>query len=638
MTSLCIFQDKFDDQFQPPSFGIGQNAYKFLSVSERSILCTLYQQQPLQSWMQETALKEGSATPLSLSQPLLEDSVNKGSLTQDESNYTIFEDKLSSTPSKVPTFLDSPKLGSNSVSQGGGDVLEGDPINLDCPMEHKDLGYLDMERRGLGDGVTTPHSEKTLLNTLSDNPADDAGGSMEGKGYLGSNTSEGYIPGTGQDEEGEVTDVLSDPPEEDERKPRTHSLDFDLTTASDSTEGYAKFTPNQSMDMLELEMSHKSEAPPGDVSTPAFEGEYDGEMFDFDVPALEAQCDSAHYISHGSLHSNQSDSLHDQPKSLLQLDYVHDQSDSLPPVHGDRTKSLHIDQLQGQNDQAHCAGSDQSDYIDSAHEQSLSTHYVASTIDQSDASLYSQSDYTLHAHDGAVMHHHDCALDFEATSLHEELEQDTLDGDFMISSFQPRHASSSFELDKEPPSPDVVTAQLDGRVAAVNLDRDFLGCDEYIKGGSTDGYVASELLSPDFTNSPCPTPPPPSSTPPPPSSTPPPPSSSGTDVAEVVGVTARQEGGYIEGNSVEGDSTEGDCLEGDSAPCNYSNDPAEPLSPPFNPHCGEFGVDGVLSGMTAPFNQLKHSYHEQGSSFSCSTASSGYVLTSGGPHFCNSEQ
>lgn len=573
--------------------------------------------------MEETALKEAPATPLSLSMARLEDSGAKGSLTHGESNYTVFEDKLLGSPSKVPTFLDSPNLGGNSVSQGGGDVLEGDPINLDCSMEHKDLGYLDAEGRALGDGVTTPHSVKTLLNTLSNSETvDDTGGDKEEKSFLSSGTSEGYVADTDQDDGGGVTNVSSDPLEcSIEEDPGSHSLDFDPTDAT------TEFTPNQSMGMLDLGMNHKSEAIPGDVSAPAFEGEHDVAIFDFDDSAhsTEAQCDSAQYIGHGSLHSNP-DSLHDQPISLLhssQMDYIDDQSGSLLPAHhDDGTNLIHqLDNVKDEplsNDHSFCVGSDQSDYFSSTHEQSFSAHYVASTNDQSDASYVSQLESS---HDGAVRHTNDGTLDFEV-SFHEELEQDAQEGDFTISSFQPRHASPNFELDKEPPR---LGDSLDG-VAVVNLDCD---CEEYVKGGNVDEYIIAGtpndndgLLSPDFSNDPCPESQPPST--------------SSIDVISsdmaIESVSVKINNGYIEGSSVEGE-TEAGCLEGGSC---YGDD-LEPLSPPLFPHFKEFGVSAMLSGMTAPFDQFTKQ-HQQDSSFSCSTASSGYVLTSGGPRFCNSEQ
>lgn len=586
---LLFLQDKFDGQFQPPAFGIGLDSFKFLSESQPSILCALYQA-PIEHWVQETLEPTNSKTP---SQTLSEDPVSN-ILTHSES--TLLEDKLSYSLSEVPMFPDSsefpPRLEGGDDSQGHRDTVRGDSINLDSsPVNHKDMGYLDLvSRRGLGDGVTTPHSVKTLLNMLSMNPA--AGD----KGYSSNDMSEGYLESADKDQQGDfVADVVSNPldsclatsGDEDTHSfgMPAHSLDFDLSTASD-TRDYMDYTPDQSLDVLGFETTHRSDSIPRDYAIEERPGSTPSEMvmFDFAIPTLspEVHHSGSQYVGHGPIRDDQSDytsdqsdplQLDDQSKSLIHVDlgYVHDQTDSPQPIHNERSNYFESDQL------------DSHHFVGPAHKQSISSHYIGSASDQSDSShLYAQSE-SLHfawpGPDEAVKQASNMVSgtpDLEIYSL------DAIDADFM----PPKLETSSFELDKELSTFGGDVTRLD-RGVEVNLDHDPLTCEAYSNGGSTGGYIAT--LDSGFL------------------------SSFGGDTGLDHAPSSADTGGEH-------------IFEGGSELCDLS----EPFSPPLFPHC----VDDVQNSMTTPFHRLTG---QDSSGFSCSTSSgSGYVIA--GSQFRDSEQ
>lgn len=605
--------------------------------------------------MQETLEPIDSQTPLSLSQTLSGDPAVSSSIliTNRESSGIVLEDKLSNSPSKVSTSLGSSEfplgLEGDAESLRHRDTVQGtDSINLDSPVKHKDMGYMDLVgRRGLGDGVTTPHSVKTLLNTLSVDPAaDNVVAAGENSRYSSNAVSEGYVGTAGKDQQqGDfVTDIACNPldcptpaSDDDVRSfgMPAHSLDFDLSAVSDTSKNYMGYTPDQSLDVLDFETSHLSEDSAN--STPTHDSEV--VMFDFEVPSasLEVKHDTTQYIGHGLIHDDQSDSLHynrsihdDQSKSPLQLDYVldqpdsphdqsnyfeYDQSDSPQPTHNDLSNNFeysqsdspqltHNDQSNyfrsdrsgfpqpthsNQSNSAHYFESDQSHYVGPAHKQLISSHYVGSASDQSDSShLYAKPDLeSLHyawSPDEAVKQASDMATDFEISSL------DALpafDADFM----PPKFEASSFELDKE-----LSTFCSDvGRGGVVNLDGDSLA---YSNGESTSGYIAT--LDTGFPSS----------------------FAGGTELDHTP--SSADIGKHI---SSVGDTKRSSVL------CNLTSDHlSEPFSLPPFPHC----VSDLPDNMTTPFNRLT-GQNSSGFSYStCTSSESGYVVAGG--QFYASEQ
>lgn len=592
LLKFCLLQDKFDGRFQPE---VGLDSFKFLSESQPSIFCALYQS-PLtmykDEWVEEAALKaKQSGDDHSKPSPLPSKSPSEDPVSNSDSTDTenAEDDKLSNSLSKPPpvilnSYTQFPvKVGGNAEVGG---TLQHDSIDLDHPVKHKDMGYYEskgdgvpldpvstMERRVL---VTTPHSIKTLLSTLSVNREEDllVGGGEESCSTGNLRSSGGYVASTDTDR----GDFMASPTPSTEcpvmSEDDTHSfwilgnsLDLDHSITTDSKD-YVSYTAEESFDIsvLDLDISVPDSSDIVQAIVPPFEEGLspttDKVVFDF----VADHSDSLHYV--GSTHDVPSDSTHYVSDQSDFPRYTHDQSESGTPY-----------------------------YI---HNQTDTLHRKES------APKVELLDFETITTPGSER----VAFEFEMSPS--PLETELADGKLMTP-FHPRLASSSLDLDEGTPSGnDYATGLSRGEVAVLldcsspPLTYDRYSDDSDESGGSTNGYTVT-LNSASSTSI----------------------FSSPPGSSDPISADSSKDGGGLGDSSTLCEYNEEDFSSHDGV----TGEALGPFSPLPLPHYGEFSVADVL------LHNLTTLSSTGTSSFSCDTnSSSGYVFTNGAPHLCESQQ